>query len=44
MMITFSACPRCHGPVSKERDRWGAYSVCICCGVTIEPDDSSSKP
>lgn len=29
-------CPRCKGSMIIERDWYGAYSTCICCGFVSE--------
>lgn len=29
-------CPRCNGSMIMERDWYGAYSTCICCGHVQE--------
>ena len=29
-------CPRCKGSMIAERDWYGAYSTCICCGHVHE--------
>lgn len=29
-------CPRCRGSMVNERDLYGAYSSCICCGYVHE--------
>jgi len=27
-------CPRCRGPLARDRDRHGAYESCFLCGYT----------
>jgi len=29
-------CPRCHGSMIMERDWYGVYSTCLCCGYVHE--------
>lgn len=29
-------CPRCNGSMIVERDWYGSYSTCICCGFVRE--------
>lgn len=29
-------CPRCRGSMIMERDWYGSYSTCICCGYVYE--------
>ena len=29
-------CPRCQGSMIVERDWYGSYSTCICCGYVRE--------
>ena len=29
-------CPRCNGSMIIERDWYGSYSTCICCGYVRE--------
>lgn len=30
------SCPRCRGSMIVERDWYGAYSTCLCCGYVHE--------
>ena len=32
MQFWLKSCPRCHGDLVLEQDRWGRYRVCIQCG------------
>lgn len=34
--LMLKACPRCHGDLSLETDRWGTYWGCLQCGHHIE--------
>ena len=36
MMIKLKACPKCHGDLSLERDRYGSYLSCLQCGYLKE--------
>jgi len=37
MQVTLPrVCPRCNGSMIVERDWYGAYSTCICCGHVHE--------
>ncbi len=29
-------CPRCSGPVFRDRDQYGAYASCLYCGYVAE--------
>jgi len=29
-------CPRCRGWIITERDWYGSYSTCLCCGYVYE--------
>lgn len=29
-------CPRCNGPVFRDRDQYGAYASCLYCGYVAE--------
>ncbi len=29
-------CPRCRGSMIRERDWYGVYSTCLCCGYVHE--------
>lgn len=31
-MLYLKACPRCHGDMHPESDRWGEWLVCMNCG------------
>ncbi len=35
-MLTFKACPRCHGDVDTRRDHYGEYTECLQCGRTVD--------
>lgn len=32
--MLFKACPKCHGDLYVDRDRYGAYIQCFQCGMT----------
>lgn len=32
----FKSCPKCHGDLVLEQDRWGSYRICIQCGYSQE--------
>lgn len=36
------SCPRCSGSMLLERDWYGAYGTCICCGYVYEASASSA--
>ena len=47
------SCPRCRGSMLTERDMYGSYSSCLCCGYVHEwisgpaidlPDDPDATP
>ena len=33
-MIFLKACPKCHGALVLEDDRYGKYLACLSCGLT----------
>ncbi len=33
-MIYLRACPKCHGDMYLEKDGYGAYRLCLQCGLT----------
>ncbi len=44
MPVYLKACPRCQGALAMEKDRWGAYLLCIHCGYLKDVDsDRSTK-
>ena len=34
--LWLKSCRRCHGDMTLEKDRWGAYRACIQCGHSEE--------
>lgn len=35
-MLWLKACPRCHGDLTPQSDRYGSYVFCIQCGAEFE--------
>ena len=36
MMIKLKGCPKCHGDLYLETDRYGRYMTCLQCGYLME--------
>jgi reverse gyrase len=41
-MIYSKACPRCHGDLYEERDRWGNYIACAQCGKHLNRNEETA--
>ncbi len=42
--LWLKGCPRCHGDLVLEQDRWSQYHVCIQCVHTHELPKAENRP